>query len=353
MIIETANPTVAGALAATQSLLESHGAYFAEDLTIVETDGHFRCALAAPETRPGRVLVAYDPGLRVPMRRIRWASESDGLEADLSDLSPVHAALAEHWLEMVTATNKVQRTVAALPSLSLEDPVIRHELRRLDHIDGPRSAAAGRRALVAMHSAGGPGGPHLIPIKSLVDHSHHGSSQTAVPGQVSVVSHAGSGPTGTFEYYGDHDAMGMWLAHGVVDTEIDFVYGVPTTVDVGQATLQVRQPGVSGRRQPPPLAVTACDEGLILEVAFKSSTLEEIIAMLAMALATRLGLSSIQARSTAQSCLELVHQESADFYRKLESLTRNSDSLPPNHRASLKTVIEHQRRILTGSVRRG
>lgn len=351
MRIETDNRDVAAALRGTARVLTRAGAAISDDLIVREADGTFTCAASGPPGRPGRRLVSYAPDLRPPMTRVRWRDDGDRLTsaADLSGLASPHRELVDLWLQLVECTDKVPRIRAALPWIAVTDPAIRAHLATWGFAEMATTPppVAARNALIALHSGSDPvRGPQLVPLKNLVNHRFDGAAQEAVPGMVAVVTSATSDEHGTYEYYGDLDALQLAVWHGYLDDSTTFVHALPGSVSVGAARVNVL-PADDGNAEPRPPSFRATDQGLaIAHLTFRQRNRDRLVALLAMALAARLGLAPDAAAGLARRILAEIHTATDDAYRQLSSLVATSRSLATLQRSLLAGVAGRQREVL-------
>lgn len=351
MRIETDNRDAATALRRTAELIEKHGGTVSPDFIVRESAGVFHCAVRGSAGQPGRQLVTYDRSLRPPMDHIKWRDVGGSLPdtADLDGLSGVHRALAEEWLALMDCTDKVTQVRSGLPWLAVTDQAIREHVASagFSEMAALPPPAGARRALVAIHCGSHPaGGLRLVPLKCLVNHDIDGADQSAVPGVVSVVTSATSDEQGTYEYYGDLDAMQLAIWHGYLDAGASFVHALPCTIEARGTRVTVTANN-GGYRDPQPPSFSPTDHGLaVSRLTFRRHNWGRLQVFMSLALAGRFGLSESSSHLAANAVLTDIWATTCMFYERLAVLVEQSPGLQPVQHHLLHGVATLQRERL-------
>lgn len=381
VIVESSRREVIDAVERIAALLEDNEGFLADDLIVREEGGDFHCAVATAPGIPDRTLVSYSPELTVPMGAIEWSEDPDVLEpvAGTQDLTLVQRALLDQWLELINATGKLQLIRARLPRFAVSSWDLRHHLANagfpaLRTLHAPESA---KSIMVSWHSGshvGGLDGPaepaterprspvapnfgdRLIPIKHFVNHHPAGATQIPIPGRTAVVTSSRSDVEGTYENYGDLDALQLLVSFGFVDHNAPLVHSVPVSVDVpdwGIVTVEWRAPRENvGARDTP--IVTPNEEGFaIRHLTARPDNRARIATLLGMVGQAARGMSADAAAQRAEQLIDALAQANVEYYERLDQLVVNAqsripaaDQLAPSILADIAAVSVLQRQRL-------
>lgn len=352
MRVQTEIPELAEHLHAIESTLRANDGFVADDFTVREHSGQFSAAIAEHIGESGRLLVSYPPELRVPMWHVQWADSKDSMEpvGGLDGFTVAQRTLFEHWLPLVNATRRLSHVRTSVPRFAVDSWPLRHHLADAGYPVMRTSPAEldPRETVIGWHSSGGSGraqpegeqntGPRwqLIPLKHLVNHDPTGANQDPVPGRTAVATSASSSESGTFENYGDLDAMQLLMGFGYVDSRAELVHSVPVVVEspeLGKVAVRWRAPrygrDVDGDAAVAPVSrlardvpsVTDEDGQLTLRhLTMRPDNRESVARLLAMLLQSRAGMGSEASRAAAERLLDDLLASNLDYYRRLDEL---------------------------------
>lgn len=367
MIVESDDPRIVTAVHQIAEILTENGGVVAEDFVVRETNGQFDCAVASQPGVPDRTLVSYRPELTVPMTDIGWSSDPDLLEpvSGLASLSAVQRELLEQWLTIINSTQKVADIRRALPRYAVSNWSLRHHLADggFPHMRDTHKPGSAKEIMINWHcgsigptSASGVGstGPDerpqsgrevpaaapspgttsprrfLIPLKHFVNHDPSGASQIPIPGRTAVVTSASSDARGTYENYGDLDALQLLVNFGYVDAAAPLVHSVPVEVVTrswGNVVVEWR--GTRGGDMVPDVpAVVRTDDGLrIHHLTARPGNRGRIAALLGMVGQSAYGMAPGAALAAAESLIDGVAAANMDYYARLDRLVLEAQAV--------------------------
>lgn len=372
MHVASADPVIVAAVQRIGAIITSHDGMVAEDFIVRENGGHFDCAIASAPGVPNRVLVSYPRELTVPMNQIQWSSHPDRLEplAGLESLDDSQRELLEQWLTIINATDKIPGIRRALPRFSVSHWGLRHHLAEAG-FPSMRELASPEQAkdiMVSWHcgsdgpvrpsatSAGSHGPPSagdaastpptprrfLIPLKHFVNHHPSGATQIPLPGRTAVVTSSSSDATGTYENYGDLDALQLLVNFGYVDTTAPLVHSVPVEVDTdswGKVVVEWRGTRAGDKIQDVP-QVQRNDDGLrIHHLTARPGNRSRIAALLAMIGQSAFGMDSTVALGEAESLIDGIAAANVAYYERLDRLVLEAQRGLPTESSAAPGIL--------------
>lgn len=345
MLIEAEDETIAQLLHETKQTIVEGGGYVAADLIVRESGGEFSCAIREDPGRPGRILLDYDEDLRAPIHLLDWDSTDDRLvvRCGLDAFSDTQRRLLELWVEMVNNAGKLHRIRSTVPRFAVTDWTLRHQLADAGYpsLREPPTDADLRDTLLGWHGMGDGRDEHgrvrwlLIPLKNLVNHHPLGAGQSPLPGRVALATSSVSDATGTYENYGDLDAMQLLMHFGYVEPGAPVVHSVPVQVqspDVGSIVVRWRAPRGSASSGEPAAEFSKTSDGIrIRHVSFRPGNRELVARRLAATLRESRGLTASAAAAAAEHSLDAILQANLDYYRRLDTLVMQAHRSAGSH----------------------
>lgn len=387
MIVESDNPHVAHGVRELARIIEANDGLVADDFIVREDSGFFDCAIAAQAGVPDRILVSYSTELTVPMGQIEWSDDADLLDpvGGLTELNTVQRSLLDQWLAIINSTDKIAGIRKSLPRFSVAHWGLRHHLADagFPHLRTIDSANEAKEIMISWHCGGiGPSATNtvagktnqpdvgtertdprrnsrrfLIPLKHFLNHDPEGATQIPVPGRTAVATSASSSRAGTYENYGDLDALQLLVGFGYVDSRAPLVHSVPTEVDTdawGKVVLEWR-----GTRNGDPVRdiprVERTEEGLrIHHLTARPTNRARIVTLLSMVGQSGFGMTPNLSTNAAESLLDAIASANVRYYERLDQLVLEAqraahglDAQPPGILADLAVVSLLQRERLT------
>lgn len=365
MRVESNQPEVRAALTELAAVAENNGGMISTDFTVREREGHF--SAVARRGEPGRVLVSYTRELRPPMDVLDWEKDLNQLvpSGGVHLLSDTQRQIAEAWLTLVNATDKLGQARCNVPRYAVTNWSLRHHLSDAGYpaMRKPPELESLRNTVIAWHSAGdgeeAPESPEmapdaverpgsttthsmdpdrprwrLIPLKCFVNHHPMGAHQLPVPGRVAVAAATPTETRETFENYGDLDAMQLLMNFGYLDNAAPLVHSVPVEVEsahLGRVVVRWRAPrnprGDRMARDVP--IVRRTGDGLELHhLTARSGNRQRLVAFLAMAAQARTGVEQAKAHIEAEAMIDSIAQANLNYYRRLDELVIESLDRP-------------------------
>lgn len=361
MHIEADDPACAQSVAETARVIRANGGFVAADLVVREQGGEFSCAVLDAAGGPGRILLDYPPSLRPPVHRVVWESHAEQMipASGTEDFTPAQRDLLASWVHLVNASQKLTRIRSTVPRFCVGDWTLRHHLAAAGYPslrEEPDDADL-RDTLLGWHGMGEGRDPdgrvrwHLIPLKNLVNHHPLGAGQSPLPGRVAVVTSTVSDTTGTYENYGDLDAMQLLMHFGYVDHEAPVVHSVPVQVhveEVGDVLVRWRGPRAPrSADQPSRPQIDVADDGVrIRHLAVRPGGRGALVLWLAQDFERCLQLPGASATSAAEAVLDAILQSNLDYYRRLDDLTMKAAGTPAETLADIAQVsLTQQHRL--------
>jgi hypothetical protein len=322
----------------TCTTIRNHEGYISDTLVFKEQNGEIDCAVLRQASNDSEILLNYGRELRVPMHFIHWHENEDQLLPidGVKRLSVVQRLLLDQWLELIHATKKLSRIRSNHPQCALLNPELRQHLADAGFASFAKPPREGRAAelMISLHCAGNQKtfdkgrNRWLVPLKNLVNHHPYGAPQQPIPGRVAVSTSAISGPNGTFENYGDYDAMQLLLFFGFLCPQIRVVHSVPLTFSLqhwGQVTI-----GRGGERyrdgQSMPVArIARTEEGLsIQQLSARPGNRASLLSLLAMLGHVQYDMALSRAKSHAEQLLDTIMKANFAYYDRLINLVDNA-----------------------------
>lgn len=386
MIVESENPQIVAAVQRIAQTITANGGVVAEDFVVRETNGHFDCAVASQPGVPDRVLVSYSPELTVPMSNLDWSSDPDVLEpvAGVDSLDEVQRTLLDEWLSIINSTSKVADIRQSLPRFAVTHWGLRHHLAEagFPHLRETHQPDTAKDIMINWHCGSiGPsasqtdatgdadGQPEesdrssvpvsrrfLIPLKHFVNHDPTGASQIPLPGRTAVVTSTSSDSSGTYENYGDLDALQLLVNFGYVDSAAPLVHSVPVEVDTkswGRVLVEWRGTR-AGDKVPDVPQVVRTDDGLsIHHLTARPGNRARIATLLGMIGQSGFGMDAASARDEAEDLIDGIAAANVAYYDRLDRLVLEAQrglpggsGAPPGILADLAAVSLLQRERL-------
>lgn len=342
MIVETGNPDVQESLSRTVEIITGQGGFVANDLIVREDNGELSCAIAEQPGVADRLLIDYSPTLTVPLDTITWTDAEDLLEPLQwpDHLSQPQQQLLEQWLTLVNTTGKIARIRQVLPRFAVTDWDLRHHIAQagfpsLRTMPEPTRA---KSIMVSWHStsssapidhdaepqaSGVTNTERLIPLKHLFNHDPEGAAQVPRPGRTAVVTSRYSDQRGTYENYGDLDALQLLVSFGYVDSRAPLVHSVPVSVEVpqwGRVNVEWRAPRYAVTTDDAPSLAPTEDGLTIRHLTARPDNRPRLVRLLALAGQSARGLSPGQASAAAEALIDSVAEANEAYYDRLDEL---------------------------------
>lgn len=363
MIIDSEHSDTARIFAEIASIVRENGGALHAGLVVRSNGEGYSAAITAHglAQSPDLPLIVIPRPLLIPVDGIGWGVRDGVLEAvsGVASLSSLQRRLLDRMLSLYNLAHKVDEACRSMPVLALQgqqsllERLRRGRRRWKGEPVAPADAFIGTRTLAYVPSP--PSGPDgsarptrvLMPLIDVLNHHQHGAPFAATAEGVRIAVRAHGADLECFCSYGFRDALSLLLNYGFASTQPRFVQSIACEVDVaGWGRLDIQRQDFIPPRDLP--RIERADDGAgISHLNIMADSDRHALERLALALRMlQPGAGSTAVQAAALDAWAQVHALNLAYYRELSDAVDAASGLEAQVSAMLRTVIDHQLRML-------